>query len=68
MEGRAPFVPHGLDDNEGVLRSLSMGWATPMLERNKVTVSLSPVSSYGYLLRMTAISFDRWGQSEKRAT
>ena len=54
-EGRAPFVPHGLGDNEGGLRFLSMGWATAMLERNGVIMSLSSMSSYGYLLRMAAI-------------
>ena len=54
-EGRALFVPHGSGDNEGGLRSLSMGWATAMLERNGVIMSLSPMSSYGYLLRMAAI-------------
>ena len=54
-EGGAPFVPHGLGDNEGGLRFLSMGWATAMLERNGVIMSLNPMSSYGYLLRMAAI-------------
>ena len=39
----------------GALCSLGMGWITAMLERNGDTVSLSPVLSYGYLLRMAAI-------------
>ena len=54
-EGRAPFVPHGLGDNKGGLRYLSMGWATAMLARNGVNMSLIPMLSYGYLLRMAAI-------------
>ena len=54
-EVRAPFVSHGLGDNKRGLRSLGMGWATAMLGRNGVTMSLSPVLSYGYLLRMAAI-------------
>ena len=54
-EGCAPFVPHGLGDNKGGLRFLIMGWATSMLERNGVIMTLSPMSSYGYLLRMAAI-------------
>ena len=54
-EGCAPFVPLSKDDNKGGLRFLSMGWSTAMLERNGVIMSLSPMSSYGYLLRMAAI-------------
>ena len=54
-EDRALFVPHGYDDNKGDLRFLGMGWATAMLERNGVIMSLSPMLSYGYLLRMAAI-------------
>ena len=54
-EGPAPFVPHGYGDNKRGLRFLSMRWATAMIERNGVSMSLSPMSSYDYLLRMAAI-------------